>query len=58
MNLYRLTEKGMDLMPLLFEMVLWADTHLTISAKGRELAKKIRANRQGLAQELRKHLGS
>lgn len=29
-NLYRLTQKGIDLLPILIEIYLWADTYFTI----------------------------
>lgn len=56
MNLYCLTEKGIDLMPILFEIIVWSDKHSTISEKGQDLARKIRADRQRVAEAFREKL--
>jgi DNA-binding HxlR family transcriptional regulator len=44
-NLYKLTPKGIKLMPVLIEMLLWSDEYYLLSEKGRMFAKKIRKNR-------------
>ena len=51
-NVYRLTQKGIDLMPILFEIVLWSDKYMKISTRGHLLAERIRNNRAGLLERL------
>lgn len=54
---YRLTEKGLDLLPALIEMTLWATKHETTSAPA-DLMERLRTDREGLCAELREiHLG-
>ena len=56
--LYRLTQKGVDLMPILFELVLWGDTYFDISEKGKWLAGKIRKDRNGLSKMFKERLAA
>ena len=56
-NVYRLTDKGLDLMPLLMEVIVWSDKYLEISAPGHALAGKIKTDRPGLIQRLTEELG-
>ena len=51
-NVYRLTRKGLDLLPILMEVVLWSDTYLEIADEGRALAEAIRHDREGLLARL------
>lgn len=51
-NLYRLTRRGVDLMPTLFEIILWADKYLDISDHARRLAAEIRKDRDGVMREI------
>ncbi len=46
--LYEITPKGMDLLPLLLEYILWSDTHCEISPKAREFARIIRKDKAGV----------
>lgn len=39
---YRLTRSGLDLAPILIEIILWSDRHLTISPEAKRLAKQLR----------------
>lgn len=50
--LYRLTEKGIDLAPLLVEMILWA-AHYENTAAPPQVIKKMRADRAGFLAEVR-----
>jgi DNA-binding HxlR family transcriptional regulator len=56
MKVYRLTQKGIDLLPILFDVVLWSDKYLEIADEGRVLAEEIRKDRQGLLERLTKEL--
>ena len=55
-KVYRLTQKGLDLLPILFDVVLWSDKYLEIANEGHALAKEIRKDRQGLLERLTKEL--
>jgi DNA-binding HxlR family transcriptional regulator len=55
-KVYRLTEKGIDLLPILFEVVIWSDKYLEIADEGHALAEAIRQDRQGLLERLTKEL--
>ncbi|MBY6240338.1 helix-turn-helix domain-containing protein [Methylosinus sp. Sm6] len=55
---YRLTDKGLDLAPLLFEMALWATKHEETDAPT-PLLRRMSDDRENLLAELRaNHLGS
>ena len=56
MKVYRLTQKGLDLLPILFDLVIWSDKYLEIANEGRALAAEIRKDRQGLLERLTKEL--
>lgn len=49
---YRLTEKGLDLAPLMFEMALWATKHEVTEAPG-PLLRRMSEDRERLLAELR-----
>jgi len=55
-NLYTLTTKGIDLMPVLLELVLWGDKYFDISEKGKWLAAKIREDKDSLIKMLMERL--
>ena len=43
--LYKLTSKGVDLLPLIIEMNLWADKYLTIPPRQNEILKEIKKDK-------------
>jgi DNA-binding HxlR family transcriptional regulator len=49
---YKLTPKGIDLMPVLFEIVVWSDKYLEISDEGKSLSKKIINNKDNLINRI------
>ena len=55
-KIYRLTPKGLDLLPILFDVILWSNDYLDIADEGRALAEMIRKDRQGFLEGLRKKL--
>jgi DNA-binding HxlR family transcriptional regulator len=55
-NLYRLTPKGIDLMPVLFEIILWGDKYFEIPERIHQLAGKIRKDKNGAMKEVSKRL--
>jgi len=54
--LYRLTEKGLDLTPVLLEMVRWSFKYDPDTIEGRAFVKRIERDRDGIAGELRARL--
>jgi DNA-binding HxlR family transcriptional regulator len=44
--LYRLTQKGIDLLPLMIEIHLWADKYATISPEARLLLKEVKKDKE------------
>jgi DNA-binding HxlR family transcriptional regulator len=50
--LYKLTQKGIDLAPVLAEMVLWAARHEQTGNQA--LVRQLRADKQGLIAEVRR----
>jgi DNA-binding HxlR family transcriptional regulator len=57
-NLYRLTPKGIDLMPTLLEIILWGDKYFEIPERIHRLARDIRKNKNGAVKEIRKRLAA
>ena len=44
--LYRLTHKGIDLLPILFEIHLWAEKHYPIPAELQEMINDVKKNKE------------
>lgn len=53
---YRLTPKGVDLLPLMIEIVAWSAKHDPRTAADREFVRRVRKDRDGLLAELRAQL--
>jgi DNA-binding HxlR family transcriptional regulator len=49
--LYRLTQMGIDLLPILFETILWSDKYLPIAPQAREFAVLLRQNKEGIIEQ-------
>ena len=54
--LYKLTPKGIDLLPLMMEINIWADKYLTIPDEQREVLKEIRTNKEAYIKRRSKEL--
>jgi DNA-binding HxlR family transcriptional regulator len=54
--LYKLTRKGIDLLPVLVEMHLWFEKYYTISEDKKEMLEIIKKNRAGFIENLTKSL--
>lgn len=50
--LYNLTQKGVDLFPIIAEYILWSDKYLGahISVQGKEFASRLKENKQSTIQ--------
>ncbi len=49
---YRLTKQGIDLLPVLIEMILWSDKYLQISPQAKEFAKMARKDKDGIIRQV------
>lgn len=55
--LYAPTPKGLDLIPLLLDMIQWSARHDPATAAPKEFLRRLKADREGLIAELRKAAG-
>ena len=51
-HFYRLTKKGIDLLPILAEMILWSDKYLPVSPVSKEFAKQLRKNKEAVLKQI------
>jgi len=60
--LYRLTQKGIDLLPILIEVQLWAEKYLTIPDDIKAIIKEAKKDKDGfikfMTKELKKQLAT
>lgn len=54
--IYRLTDKGKDLIPVVIELMRWGARHDPAAAPPRSVARRIREDRDGFVAELRASL--
>ena len=54
--LYKLTSKGIDLLPLMIEINVWADKYLIIPDEQREILKEIKKNKKAYIKKRTKEL--
>ena len=52
-NLYTLTEKGLDTLPILLEMIAWGATYDPESAAPSTFTERLKRDREGVLAELR-----
>lgn len=61
-NLYRLTQKGIDLLPILIEIQLWAEKYFTIPDDIKAIIKEAKKDKDGfikfMTKELKKQLNT
>jgi DNA-binding HxlR family transcriptional regulator len=55
---YRLTPKGLDLLPILLEIIGWSAKYDPKTAAGRRFVRRLRTDRAGLENEIRRQLAS
>ncbi|SDL95689.1 DNA-binding transcriptional regulator, HxlR family [Pedobacter steynii] len=57
--LYKLTQKGIDLLPIMIEINLWADKYFTLSAERKEMLAEVKKDKGAFIKEktieLQKH---
>ncbi len=54
--LYKLTQKGIDLLPLMVEINLWADKYFTLPAERKELLAEVKKDKEAFIKEKVKEL--
>lgn len=55
-GMYRLTQMGIDLLPVLIEMSLWAEKYFTISAERKEMLKRVKEDKAAVLDAMMKKL--
>ena len=58
MKVYSLTEKGKDLIPVLFEMILWSATHEEGLKTSKEFNEKIKTSRDEMLKLVKASVGT
>lgn len=54
--LYRLTKKGIDLLPVMVEINLWAEKYFPIPAERKEMLKEVKKDKAGFIKAMTKEL--
>ena len=54
--LYRLTQKGIDMLPILVEVHLWAEKYFTIPADIKATIKEAKKDKEGFIKAMKKEL--
>jgi DNA-binding HxlR family transcriptional regulator len=54
--LYKLTEKGIDLLPVMIEINLWAEKYFTIPAERKAMLKEVKNDKVGFIKTATKEL--
>ncbi len=56
--LYRLTQKGIDLLPIIMEVYIWSDKHMTIPANIKARIKEAKKDKDKFVKQVTKELKS
>jgi len=54
--LYRLTEKGIDLLPLMIEINLWADQYFTLPPSRKEMLEEVKKDKEAFLRNKKAEL--
>ena len=57
-NLYRLTQKGIDLLPIIMEVYIWSDKYMTIPADIKATIKEAKKDKDKFVKQVTKELKS
>lgn len=55
---YKLTKRGIDLVPLLLEMAIWSDRHLPIDKKAKAFVKSVKENKPEVLKKIQAKLSA
>ena len=50
--IYKLTQKGIDLVPVMLELILWSDKYNEISQQAKIFAKQIKTNKEEVTRQI------
>ncbi|WP_113654638.1 winged helix-turn-helix transcriptional regulator [Pedobacter namyangjuensis] len=56
--LYKLTQKGIDLLPMMIEINLWADKYFTLPPDRKEMLNELRKDKEGFIKQKREELAA
>ena len=54
--LYKLTQKGIDLLPVMIEINLWAEKYFTIPAERKAMLKEVKKDKEAFIKTAKKNL--
>lgn len=54
--LYKITAKGIDLLPALVEIILWSEKHHEVHPFAKEFAKQVKKDKEGMLKQLKTSL--
>ena len=54
--LYKLTEKGIDLIPVLVEIIIWSENYYDVHPHAVQFVKMVKKDKEGLIKDLRDSL--
>mgnify|MGYP001564383067 CR=1 FL=1 len=54
--LYQLTPKGIDLIPVLIEIILWSEKHHEVHEQATEFARAVKKDKAGVTRQVRESL--
>jgi DNA-binding HxlR family transcriptional regulator len=54
--LYKLTEKGIDLIPVLVEIIIWSENYYDVHPHAVQFVKRVKKDKEGLIKDLRDSL--
>lgn len=54
--LYKLTPKGLDLIPVLVEIIAWSEKHHDVHPHAKQFAKQVRKDKAGMIKQVREGL--
>jgi DNA-binding HxlR family transcriptional regulator len=57
-NLYRLTTKGIDLLPIIMEVYIWSDKYFTMPSEIKEIIKEAKKDKDKFVKHITKELKS
>jgi len=56
--LYKLTQKGIDLLPMMIEINLWADKYFMLPPDRKEMLNELRKDKEGFIKQKREELAA
>jgi DNA-binding HxlR family transcriptional regulator len=57
-NLYKLTTKGIDLLPIIMEVYIWSDKYFTMPSEIKEIIKEAKKDKDKFVKQITKELKS